>query len=134
MQITDDYIRGLTDGEGCFTCCNVPTKSKTGNKLKIPTFLIAMHVRDRSLLVKVMDYLDLKGELYILKPSLKDGCKRGYSARFMVRNFGDLRDIIIPFFYKKLIGYKGIQFIEWLQKITSDSYVNPLFPHTRHFF
>ena len=120
MKITADYIRGLVDGEGCFTFCNVPLRNENGNKYKLPTFVIAMHERDKNLILEVKEYLGLRDRVYILKPYLGDGYNRGGTARLMVRDFGELRDIIIPFFYKKLVGYKGKQFIKWLEDIGND--------------
>ena len=41
----------------------------------------------------------------------------------MVRDFGSLKNIIIPFFYNKLAGHKAIQFDEWLAEISEDPQV-----------
>lgn len=120
MQISSDYIRGLVDGEGCFTFCTIPTKNFNGNRIKLPTFVIQMHERDKDLLEKTKDFLGIKNKVYILNPSKTDSNTRGKSARLMVREFGLLRDTIIPFFYEKLIGYKREQFINWLEKIGND--------------
>ncbi|MEK7478719.1 MAG: LAGLIDADG family homing endonuclease [Patescibacteria group bacterium] len=125
MNITADYIRGLVDGEGCFSFCNVPTKGKTGNKLKLPTFIIHMHERDKELIEKVRDYLGVRDKVYVLKAYSLDGFKRGKTARLMIRDFGEIRDIVIPFFYNKLIGYKGKQFVIWLEKIGQDPDIHP---------
>jgi len=125
MDITADYIRGLIDGEGCFSFCNIPQRNKSGNKLKIPAFILGMHERDKELIERVKRYLGVKNKIYILKAYTLDGFKRGKTARIMVRDFGELRDIIIPFFYNKLIGYKGKQLIEWLERIGHDPDIHP---------
>jgi hypothetical protein len=125
MDITADYIRGLVEGEGCFSFCNVPTRGATGNKLKIPTFIIQMHERDKELIEKIKNFLGVKNKVYILKPYNLDGFKRGKTARLMVRDFGEIRDKIIPFFYNKLVGYKGTQLINWLEKIGHDPDIHP---------
>ncbi|MBI3046241.1 MAG: LAGLIDADG family homing endonuclease [Candidatus Harrisonbacteria bacterium] len=125
MDITADYIRGLIDGEGCFSFCNIPQRNRYGNKIKIPAFILGMHERDRELVEKVREYLGVKNKVYTFKPYLLDGFKRGKTVRIMVRDFGELRDIIIPFFNKKLIGFKGKQFIAWLEKIGNDPNVHP---------
>lgn len=124
MAITADYIRGLIDGEGCFTLCKT-SENKKGIKYKIPTFLIQMHERDKNLIEQVKLYLGVKDRVYILNAYTKDGSNRGKTARLMVRDFGELRDIIIPFFYKKLIGYKENQLVDWLEKIGSDPEIHP---------
>lgn len=125
MDITADYIRGLVDGEGCFSFCNIPTRGKTGNKLKLPAFTIQMRERDKELIEKVKNYLGVKGRIYILKPCVLDEFKRGKIARLMVRDFGEIRDIIIPFFYNKLVGYKGKQLIDWIERIGYDPDIHP---------
>ena len=125
MQISADYIKGLVDGEGCFTFCTIPTRNKNGNRLKIPTFVVQLHERDKELIEKLKNYLGISSKIYICKPYLKDGFKRGKTARLMVRDFGELRDIIIPFFYKNLIGYKGKQLVNWLEKIGNDPEIHP---------
>lgn len=42
---------------------------------------------------------------------------------YMVRDFGQIKNIIIPLCYKKLQGYKAIQFEDWIEKMESDSKV-----------
>mgnify|MGYP001607186065 FL=1 len=45
----------------------------------------------------------------------------------IVREVGSIKNTIIPFFYKKLKGNKGKQFLEWLEKFGSDSKVPATF-------
>ena len=45
----------------------------------------------------------------------------------IVREFGQLKNIIVPFFYKRLKGNKGKQFEQWLEKIGSDPDVSETF-------
>lgn len=125
-RLSNDYIRGLTDGEGCFTfSTNNYRKSGEIIKQKSPAFVIAMHVRDKWLIVETAEHLGIRDNVYIHKPYLKDGHKRGYVVRFMVRSLDQIRDIIIPFFYKKLAGYKGEQFVKWIEDIGNDPMVAP---------
>jgi hypothetical protein len=125
-RLSNDYIRGLTDGEGCFTFHTFPVK-KAGkvSKQKMPVFTIAMNVRDRWLLLETAEYLGIRSNIYISKPYLGDGYNRGYGAKFIVRSLAEHKDIIIPFFYKKLAGFKGEQFIKWLEDIGNDPMVAP---------
>lgn len=113
-DINRDYIRGLVDGEGSFTF------SSEGKGRKIPSFQLRMHIRDEFLLQKVRDFLGLKNKIYTYHYLGKDGIKRGPVAILIIREFGSLKNVIIPLFYKSLIGYKSIQFNEWLEKIGSD--------------
>ncbi len=121
-RLSNDYIRGLVDGEGCFTFYPHKTKKAGGIFLneKIPAFVIAMHARDRWLILETAEFLGVNSNIYIYKPYVKDGAKRGHSVKFIVRSAIELKEIIVPFFYKKLAGHKGKQFFEWLEKIGND--------------
>lgn len=108
MKLTKDFIIGLVVGEGtfCFTT--------TGNRLfektrKVPAFQLRMHVRDLALVTAVRDTLKLETKVYQYTHN-----KRHY-AMLIVRNIGDIKNIIIPFFYKHLRGYKEYQFNRWLE-------------------
>ncbi len=118
-KLTYEYIRGLIEGEGCFTFC-AGFRNKNGKKSQIPTFALKMHIRDYDLILKVSETLDLKNNILICKPWRKDGHKRGAMAALMVRDFQQLKDIIIPLCHRKLYGYKAEQFVEWIEKIGSD--------------
>ena len=119
MKLTNDYIRGLVEGRGSFTF-------STNNTRKVPAFVIVMHERDKMLLEKVRDHLGLKNKIYVYGPYGNDGANRGKNTRLIVREFGPMKNVIIPFFYKRLVGNKRKQFEEWLEKIGSD----PLVPES----
>ncbi|TSC89822.1 MAG: hypothetical protein G01um10143_312 [Parcubacteria group bacterium Gr01-1014_3] len=124
MKLSNEYIRGLVDGEGCFTFhTRSTTKDGLPVKEKMPAFALVMHIRDKELIEAVRDHLGLKSRVYIHKPQEVVGSIRGLRAALMVRNFGDLKNIIIPFFYGKLKGHKSKQFVDWLEKIGSDPMV-----------
>lgn len=115
-ELSYEYIRGLVEGEGCFTFC--PTyKKANGRYVRVPQFIIGMHERDNELLILIRNKLGLKNRIYRRK---KQGINNIKVSVLTVRDFKQLKNIIIPLFYKKLTGYKGIQFIEWLEKIGSD--------------
>jgi hypothetical protein len=96
-------------------------------KLKVPTFEIAMHVRDKDLIRAICCHFKLTSAVYLSKPYVGDGIKRGAVAKLVVREYEQLKDVIIPFFYKKLKGNKGKQFQEWLEKIGTDASVSKKF-------
>jgi len=130
--LTYDYIRGLIDGEGSFTF-NTGTHRLVDGEMRrsrIPAFAIGMHERDEDLLIAVRDMLGLPNKVYNYQPSNKDGYNRGRKAFLIVREFGSLKNIIIPLFYNNLAGYKAIQFNEWLEKIGTD----PLVPESYRLF
>lgn len=126
-SLSCEYIRGLVEGEGCFSFCPGSTNKLTGNKYKIPTFIISMHERDEELLNLVKNTLGLKNKVYNFKSSQKDGHKRGRKAMLIIRDFRQLKDIIIPLFHNKLIGNKGNQFVGWMERIGSDPDISDRF-------
>jgi len=79
-----------------------------------------MHERDAELLETVREHLNIGKKLYHFQPWRKDGHNRGGTARLMIRDFGTLKNVIIPLFYDKLVGNKAIQLEEWLEKIGND--------------
>lgn len=128
--ISNDYIRGLTEGEGSFTFCT-NTSKQSKRKYKYPTFCLIMHARDKELILGVCNRLRLNNAVYEYTPLLEKDPKTGYkkciTARLIVREYEQLKNIIIPFFYKQLHGYKELQFNAWLEKIGEDNLVSPKF-------
>ncbi|MGC9598885.1 MAG: hypothetical protein ABSE18_00690 [Minisyncoccia bacterium] len=120
-RLSYEFIRGLIVGEGCFTFCGAgigPQKSK------IPTFALAMSEVDSNLITLVRDRLTLKNKVYNYGPrKSKDQYSRMGRAVLMVRDFGQLKNVIVPLCYKKLHGNKAKQFEEWMEKIGSEPYV-----------
>ncbi len=121
-EISYEYIRGLVEGEGTFT---FSTNKKIG--IRVPAFAIKMHVRDKKLLEAIRDKLGLTNKVYQYDHQRNDGHKRGAQAMLIVREFGQLKNIIVPFFYRKLRGNKAIQFHNWLENIGSDPMVSEHF-------
>jgi len=133
MEISNEYIRGLVEGEGSFTF-STTRKRVDGTRYKLPAFVISLHIRDKNLLEMVRDKLGLKSKIYCRAPRVmiqnaKTGAKYLSERQviLVVRDFQQLKDIIIPFFYKKLKGHKGEQFTEWLEKIGNDPGVSDRF-------
>lgn len=120
-SISYDYIRGLIAGEGCFSFCTVPSWGKNGNKLKIPAFILQMSAQDKELVYLVKEMLGLRNRVYEYKPRVaKDSYNRQGMVTLIVRDFGQLKNIIVPFFYKKLVGNKAKQFEQWIEDIGTD--------------
>jgi hypothetical protein len=118
-SITYEYIRGLIEGEGSFT---FSTNYSIGRK--IPAFELRMHVRDKEMIENIRDILKLKNNVYVYHYPAGN---RGPQAMLIVREFGSLKNVIIPLCYKKLKGNKGIQFSAWLEKIENDPMVPKLY-------
>lgn len=122
FKLSNEFIRGLIVGEGCFsfhTCGQKKNPDGTITHWKVPAFVLSMHVRDRDLINSVADKLGLDDMVYTHKSSQKDGFKRGDKSTLAVRKFSSLKDIVVPFFYKKLSGHKAIQFDDWINEIGS---------------
>jgi len=113
MNITDDYIRGLVEAKGGFSFSSNGTK-------KIPTFYLHLDENDKELLEAVRDHLGLESKIYVNGPYKSSIGIQKIKARLVVREFGKLKNIIIPFFYNNLKGCKSKQFEEWLEKIGND--------------
>ena len=120
VKVSNEYLRGVVEGEGCFTFC-------THGKIKVPTFALQMHKRDTELLLTLSSRLRLHGSLYELAANNKGGITRGPAVRIMVRDALTIQNILIPFFYKKLRGYKGRQFEQWIAQMGSDPAVSKSF-------
>ena len=127
MILSNEYIRGLIDGEGCFSFCTVPISKKVEDKVirqKVPAFLLNMHVRDKDLVQSVRDHLGLRNRVYQYRSTPlhghKKSYKRGDKVLLIVRDLGQLKNNIVPFFYGRLRGYKGKQFNTWLENIGND--------------
>ncbi len=127
QEISYEYIRGLIDGEGSFTFCTTPNLLKINDevfKQRIPAFILSMNSRDKDLISSIRDRLGLKNRVYTyrLTPlhTFNKSYIRGSKSMLIVRDFPSLKNVIVPFFYEKLRGYKGIQFKAWLELIGTD--------------
>ena len=92
--VSEDYIVGLTDGEGCFYV-NVSESSryKTGSKVELH-FHIKLNERDRGLLEKVKNTLDC-GNVYFQNEKRKNHAQ---CYRYTVASHRDIIGTKIPFF------------------------------------
>ena len=131
--LSEEYIRGLIEGEGCFTF--EPKIGRKKEKVRVPVFAIGMHERDQELLRLVRTSMKLpkinSNTVYVNGPYNYNGCKNnGKIAKLIVRDYLSLKEVIVPFFYGKLRGHKGIQFREWIEKIGDK---NVPYPY-RHIF
>lgn len=118
-KLPPDYIRGLVEGEGTFTFSSRIQRLPDGStqRIKTPAFAIKMHERDEELLKSIRDSLKLTNKVYKYHYDQPDGVKRGKHVLLIVREIDQIRNIVIPFFYKKLRGYKAKQFSEWIKQM-----------------
>lgn len=117
-KISYDFIRGYIESRGSFTF-------SSNKKLyrKVPAFAVKTGLENRELLEKIKKMIGLKNRIYIYSHQNKDGYKRKPQAMLIVREFGQLKNIIVPFFYKRLRGSRGKQFNDWLNKVGNDPQV-----------
>ncbi|HEY4525865.1 MAG TPA: LAGLIDADG family homing endonuclease [Candidatus Paceibacterota bacterium] len=121
-KLSSDYIRGLIEGEGCFTFHTTNRgMGRSPGKTKLPAFVLAMSTQDNHLVELVKQSLGLKNKVHSYPPrSRSDGYTRQGMSILVVRDFPQLKNIIVPFFHKSLRGNKAIQFRRWIQQIGSD--------------
>lgn len=80
-----------------------------------------MSKQDKDLIYLVKEKMGLRNKIYeYSRKERKDKYNRQSIIVLIVRDFGQLKNIIVPFFCKKLIGFKAKQFEDWLEKIGND--------------
>jgi hypothetical protein len=109
VKLNKNFVIGLVVGEGCFAYDR--RKQKDGSIRYVPNFTLRMHVRDIDLVRAIRNYLDVDQRVYEYIHN-----NRHYGM-FNIRNIGDIKNIIVPFFYKNLKGHKAKQFEAWLERM-----------------
>ena len=113
-NISDDYIAGFVDGEGCFALSmrkdvRHERKSKATYYSWKASFAINLRADDAALLKCIQNRLGV-GSVTFTKDKT--------SVRFQVSDLYELRDVIVPFFeLHTLYGKKGRDFKLWSEAI-----------------
>lgn len=96
IVVSNDYVVGLTDGEGCFYV-NVWKSSsyRIGYNIQLQ-FHIKMQEKDKPLLDKVKNTFKC-GNVYFQKEKRANHCQ---CYRYTVYSYQDILKIVIPFFNK----------------------------------
>ena len=89
-------------------------------KKKLPAFVLQVSGDNRNLIELVKETLGLKNKIYEYKHENKRDNNDHTMVILNVRDFGQMKNIIVPFFYKKLKGVKARQFEDWIYKIGND--------------
>ena len=110
-MLSDQWICGFTDGEGCFHIgISQHPESTTGYQV-LPEFLITQHKRDEQLLHRIKE----RFEVGVVRNA------RGRNSPIMcyrVRGHKNLRDVIIPFFEQNpLLTQKKFDFLKFRRVI-----------------
>jgi hypothetical protein len=108
MNLESQWITGFVDGEGCFSIEITPNKTlKTGYQV-LPSFVVSQSKRSYHVLYGLKNFF----QTGVVR---KESNRKGETGRqYRVRNFNDLRQIIIPFFEKhSLKTSKKIDFVKF---------------------
>lgn len=107
QKITEQYIAGFIDGEGCFSL--IFRKDKKKYFYWRVSFAIELRGDDAELLKIINEYFG-KGALYFSKTR--------NIVRYQISNTSELANIVVPFFEKnKLIGKKRLDFDLWKEAV-----------------
>jgi hypothetical protein len=97
-NISDEYLLGFVEGEGCFYVSIVPSKETSSGWQVIHFFKVSQNPRGQAILQALKERLDCG---YIKTNASKTSTDK--SLAYVVRNNKDLREKVIPFFKNKLI-------------------------------
>lgn len=124
-RFSKQYILGLLAQRGSFTFSTRTKYDKNGVKIthRIPTFTIEMNERNKELIFGIKNTLGLTNTIYRYESNRRDGRRRNPSLMLIVREIKNLQNIVVPFFYKKAIGYRRAEVNQWLSKIEKDKLV-----------
>jgi len=92
--VSEDYIVGLTDGEGCFYALVRPPYSKNGGAKVQLNFFIKVQSSDKEMLEKVKNTLNC-GFIYHQK---EHRINHTQCVRYTVSSHRDILNIIVPLF------------------------------------
>lgn len=114
-----EYVCGFLDGRARFLFYN----NKSGGKeVKIPTFLVSSE--DRSMVILTKNLLFIRNRVYEHPSKIgRDGYLRRYLAEIIIRDVGQLKNKVVPFFYGTQSKIKRSELHDWIQKIGSDPMV-----------
>jgi len=93
-SISNDYIVGLTDGEGCFYVQLTKSSAYKAGYLVQLHFHLKLQARDRNILVKINKKLNC-GNVYFQKEQRRNHTQ---CYRYTVSSKKDILEILIPFF------------------------------------
>ena len=92
--LTNDWVVGFVDGEGCFSCPIYRQSSMILGWQVQPAFAVVQGASSRDVLEDMRRFFGC-GKVYVNR---RRDNHREDLYRFYVSKFGDLRDVIVPFF------------------------------------
>ena len=128
-MLTSDYIIGLVDGEGSFTAYIRDPDNPVKRKRRVyaePRFYIKLIEKDKDILYKLKKFFGC-GSVYFQR-DVRPNHQNCY--RYEVFNWGDLENIIIPFFRKYPLKFKSKKndfkiFCRIMKKLKKGDHLNP---------
>ena len=123
--ISDDYIMGFVEGEGCFSITIfVAKRPRKGNtkrtkKLKktpfyvVPCFRIHLAIKDEKVLRLIKDRIGL-GEIFLTKKARKNW---SLGAHYYVQGHKEVNKVVAYFKDKTFHSTKGDDFKKWVKCI-----------------
>jgi LAGLIDADG endonuclease len=91
---TTGWLVGFVDGEGCFSCPVFRNRSMTLGWQVQPAFAVVQGESSRDVLDEMVPFFGC-GKVYVNR---RYDNHREHLYRYYVSKFGDLRDVIVPFF------------------------------------
>ena len=96
--VSDDYLCGFIEGEGCFYVSFVPSKETSSGWQVIHFFKVSQNPRG----IEILKQLKMRLQCgYIKANASKKSSDK--SLAYVVRNIHDLRGKVIPFFQDRLV-------------------------------
>jgi hypothetical protein len=92
--ITNDWLVGFVDGEGCFSCPVFRNRSMRLGWQVQPAFVVVQGISSRDVLEGIVSFFGCG----LLSVNHRYDNHREDLLRYYVTRFGDLRDVIVPFF------------------------------------
>jgi LAGLIDADG DNA endonuclease family protein len=92
--LTNDWLVGFVDGEGCFSCPIFRSPSMRLGWQVQPTFTVVQGASSRAVLEEMVQFFGC-GKVYVNR---RHDNHREDLCHFQVFRFGDLHDVIVPFF------------------------------------
>ena len=111
-RVSDDYLVGFVDGEGCFYVGIVKSKETVSKWQVIYLFKVSQNPSGKRVLEILKNRLDCG---YIKANSLTD--KTDKSLAFVVRDLQSIKQKVIPFFQNKLLTNKAQDFDKFCQVV-----------------
>jgi len=97
IKISDDYLIGFIEGEGCFYTGIVPSRDTKNGFQVIPFFKVSQNPKGKV----ILDFLKKRLDCGYIKPNdSKNSSDK--SLAYVVRDIFSLKSKVIPFFEEKL--------------------------------